>query len=91
VEGEIAKPFGAVAARRSATVTGHGHGGEPGEPDAAHAVTALYEDHALALIRLAYIMLGAPWAPPAATSLTSSSPKPSSCRCWAAWPEPPSA
>jgi RNA polymerase sigma-70 factor (sigma-E family) len=39
-------------------VTGHGHGGEPGEPDAAHAVTALYEDHALALIRLAYIMLG---------------------------------
>lgn len=47
-----------MAARRSATVTGHGHGGEPGEPDAAHVVTALYEDHALALIRLAYIMLG---------------------------------
>jgi RNA polymerase sigma-70 factor (sigma-E family) len=58
VEGEIARPDGAVAARRSATVTGHGHGGEPGEPDAAHVVTALYEDHALALIRLAYVMLG---------------------------------
>lgn len=57
VEGEIARPGGAVA-WRSATVAGNGHGGEPREPDAALVVTALYEDHALALIRLAYVMLG---------------------------------
>jgi RNA polymerase sigma-70 factor (sigma-E family) len=64
VDGEMAGPGGAVAARRPARVSGHGHGdelstgGEPAELDAAQAVAALYESHALALIRLAYLMLG---------------------------------
>lgn len=39
-------------------MTEDGYGSEPGEPDAAHAVTALYEEHALSLIRLAYVILG---------------------------------
>jgi hypothetical protein len=45
-------------------MTGHLHSGqpgtrgEPGEPGAAQVVTELYERHALALVRLAYIMLG---------------------------------
>jgi RNA polymerase sigma-70 factor (sigma-E family) len=49
---------------QAAPVTGHRLGDEPGESgesgalDAAHVVTALYEGHALSLIRLAYIMLG---------------------------------
>jgi len=43
---------------RSAAVTGHGRDGEAGELDAAQEVAALYEAHALALIRLAYITLG---------------------------------
>jgi putative ABC transport system permease protein len=34
---------------------------------------------------------GAPWAPPAATSPSNSSPRPCSWRSWAAWPAPPSA
>lgn len=58
MEGEIARPGDAAAARWSGTVTEDGYGSEPGEPDAAHAVTALYEEHALSLIRLAYVMLG---------------------------------
>jgi RNA polymerase sigma-70 factor (sigma-E family) len=57
VESEIPAPCGAVAGR-SATVLGHGHGGEPGKTDAEHVLTVLYEEHALALIRLAYVMLG---------------------------------
>jgi hypothetical protein len=48
VEGEIARP-GAAVAWRSATVAGNGHGGEPGEPDAALVVTALYEEHVAAI------------------------------------------
>ena len=53
-----------MAARRSAKAAGHlygdqpGMGGEPGELDATRAVAALYQSHALALIRLAYLMLG---------------------------------
>jgi len=64
VEGEMAGPGGAVAACRSPRVSGHGHGGElgvddePGKLDAGQVVAALYESHALALIRLAYLMLG---------------------------------
>ena len=60
VEADITRAGGAAAA----PVTGHHLGDEPGVGgastalDAAHVVTALYEGHALALIRLAYIMLG---------------------------------
>ena len=60
MEGDIAQPGCAAAA----PVTGRhygdgpGAGGESNALDAAHVVTALYEGHALALIRLAYIMLG---------------------------------
>jgi len=59
VESDIAPP-----AAPAAQVTGYRPGEEPGEGgessaiDAAHVVTTLYEGHALALIRLAYIMLG---------------------------------
>ena len=41
-----------------AQVNGDRPGYEPGGADAAQVVTALYEGHALALIRLAYLMLG---------------------------------
>jgi hypothetical protein len=64
VDGEMPGPGGAVAARRSARVSRRGHGedrgvgGESGDLDAADAIAALYESHALALIKLAYLMLG---------------------------------
>jgi len=60
----MAGPGGALAARRPGRVRRRGHGdepgvgSEPGELDAARVVAELYESHALALIRLAYLMLG---------------------------------
>lgn len=51
MEDEIALPAADVAGQRCVSDAS-------GELDAAHMVTALYDSHALALIRLAYLMLG---------------------------------